>query len=104
MTIIGTIFLVLGASLQAVSICRSSRGTTLIGSILMFLASVFLMIGFAVFYRNIFVNGPLDEIGHIAWSFILFIIAWPLAFLASILGLLASLSAAKHGSEFEESE
>lgn len=93
MAIIGTIFLVLGSSILVVSVWVSSNSLSIAGTISTLLASVFLMIAFAVFYDRNF--NYLDDIGSIGWSFILLIVAWPLAFVAFLLGIPASLQSEK---------
>ncbi|CAN8072888.1 unnamed protein product [Agarophyton chilense] len=100
MTVIGTIFLILGSSILVVSVCVASQTLSTTGAVLTFLSSIFLMIGFAVFYDNTYKH--LNEIASIGWSFVLIIVAWPLAFVASVIGVLASLRSEKE-EVFEES-
>lgn len=104
MTIIGTLFLIFGASLLLVSICVSSRSLSTSGAVCTFVAGFFLMIAFAVFYKNVFKDGPLDPLGRIGWSFKLLIAAWPIAILASLLGCLSSLGKAREQEDFDQSE
>lgn len=104
MTIIGTIFLVLGASILVVSVCVTTTKLTTTGAILTLLASLFLMIAFAVFYASIFNTNNLPEQAAIRWSFILLIVSWPLALIASLLGLASGPGKAESPAEFDESE
>lgn len=94
MIIIGTLFLILGSSVLVVSVCITSQQLTRFGALSTIIASLFLMIAFAVFYEENF--RPLDEIAGIAWSFILLIVGWPIAFLAGIIGLLANVGEPKN--------
>lgn len=50
------------------------------------------MISFAVFYNNVFKQGGLNEISDIAWSFVMLIVSWPLAVIATIMGALGAFS------------
>lgn len=101
MAIIGTIFLIIGSSLLVVSSCFSSKALIRSGAILTFLATLFLMIAFAVWTAEIYRQPGLNDIGKIGWSFILFIVAWPLAFLASLLGCFAA-AREKRESDYEQ--
>lgn len=62
------------------------------------------MIGFSVFYNEIY--NPLNDIGNIAWSFILLIVAWPLALFAGGIGMISAFSGSKGAqqAEYEESD
>lgn len=100
MAVLGTLALIFGASLLVVAACVRSKPLAATGGLLTFLASLALMIAFAVFFANIFKNG-INDIGKIGWSFVLLIVAWPLAFLASLLGCVASAKEAKDQSAFE---
>lgn len=104
MTIIGTLFLIMGASILVVSVCITSRELNTAGAVCTLIGGLFLMIGFAVFFDAVF--NPLNEIASIAWSFVLLIIAWPLAILAGLLGITTSFTGAKQpdDQDFEESE
>lgn len=61
------------------------------------------MIAFAVFIANIYRN-ELNEIGSIGYSFILLIVAWPLAIIAAAIGAFASIMAPKQVAEYEDTE
>lgn len=60
------------------------------------------MIGFAVFYDNVF--RPLDGIAGIGWSFVLLIIAWPFAILAGLFGIISTMLSPKQQEEEEQEE
>lgn len=100
MTIIGTIFLIAGASVLVVSVFVTSRSLSSSGSLCTFLGGLFLMIAFAVFYDNIV--RPLNDIAGIGWSFILLIIAWPFAILAGLSGIIFTMLSPKQ--EVEEQD
>lgn len=105
MTIIGTIFLIVGAAVLVVSVCINSRNLSTAGGANTFAAGFFLMIAFAVFYARIFKGNDLDTIASIGWSFILLIVAWPLAIIAGLLGCFASFSSSKaQQGAYEDSE
>jgi len=105
MTIIGTIFLIIGSSVMVVSICINSRNLSTAGGVGTFLGGFFLMIAFAVFYAQIFKGNDLDTIAGIAWSYILLIVAWPLAVIAGLIGCFASFSSSKaQEGDFDDSE
>lgn len=102
LAILGTIFLIVGASLLMVSSCFSSRGLIGSGALLTFLASLLLMIGFAVWIAELYKQPGLDDIGKLGWSFILFIVAWPLALIASLLACLAAARSKGQQSAYED--
>ena len=102
--IMGVIFLILGCSLLCVSICVSSRNISAFGSYSTFFAGILLMIAFAVFQGNVFTAGDLNKIGKIGYSFVLFIIAWPLAILAAVIGIIASMTSSKDSQGFDDAE
>lgn len=99
MAIIGTIFLIAGASILVVSIFVTSRNLLSLGALCTFIGGFFLMIAFAVFYDNIFRR--LDDIASIGWSFILLIVAWPLAMLAGLSGIISTMLSPKQEAEQE---
>lgn len=100
MTVLGTMALIFGASLLVVSACVRSKPLAATGGLLTGIASFLLMIAFAVFFSRIFKN-DISSLGKIGWSFVLFIIAWPLAFVASLLGCAATAAEGKDQSAFE---
>lgn len=89
LAVIGTLALIAGASLLVVSACVRSTPLAATGAVLTGVAAFFLMVAFAVFLDRI-VKDEIDTIGKISWSFILFIVAWPLATVSSLLGCAAS--------------
>lgn len=104
MTIIGTLFLIAGSSILVVSVCIASKALPTSGAICTFLGGLFLMIAFAVFYQEIFRD--LREIAGIGWSYILLIVAWPLAVVAGLIGMTALFGGSKDAEEadYEESD
>lgn len=101
MHIFGTLALILGASLLVVSACVRSKALAASGALLTGIGSFFLMIAFAVFFKEIWKDGSLDSIGKLGWSFILLIVSWPLAFIASLLGCLGAGQTPKNQDAFE---
>lgn len=104
MTIIGTIFLIVGASLLVVSVCVVSANLTTYGAVSTLVAATFLMIAFAVFLGGVFNAGDLGDTAKIDWSFILLIVAWPLALLAGVLAFVARPAAKQVTDDMDESE
>jgi PMP-22/EMP/MP20/Claudin tight junction len=100
MASLGTLALIFGASLLVVSACVRSKPLAATGGLLTGVASFFLMIAFAVFFSRIYKN-DINKLGKIGWSFVLFIISWPLAFIASLLGCAANAAERKDQSAFE---
>lgn len=90
MTIIGTLFLIVAASLLVVAVCVDSGALAATGGLMSAIAGIFLMIAFAVFLASVVRQGGIDALGNIGWSFILLIVAWPLCILAAVFGCLAS--------------
>lgn len=90
--ILGIICLVFGAAILLVTTCVMSRNLIWIGAFLTGLSALFAMIAFAVFYLSIFKQGDLDDIGAVAWSFIMLIVSWPLATLATLVSIIGALS------------
>lgn len=101
MTIIGTIFLIAGSSILVVAICIASRVLPSSGAICTFIGGLFLMIGFSIFYSEIF--SPLSDIVDVSWSLILLIVAWPLAIIAGLMGMTAMFAGSK-GAERADDE
>lgn len=101
MAILGTLALIFGTALLVVSICVMSTALASTGALLTGIGSFLLMIAFAVFHKEIYKDGSLDDIGKLGWSFVLLIIGWPLAFLASLLGCASSAAARKDRDVFE---
>ena len=89
-TCIGVLLLTIGASLTLVSFCTYSRSLAAIGGLADFLASVLLMIGFAVFYAETFSRDQIWSIANIGYSLILCIASWPLALVGGFLSCCAA--------------
>lgn len=105
MTVIGAIFLILGAAIMLVTVCVPSSRLTAAGAISTFAAAVFFIIAFAVYLQAVHKNGNMNDIGHIGWSFILLIVAWPIAIIGSVIGLHAAAKSRKEQpTEFDDSE
>lgn len=103
-TILGTIFLIFGAALFLVSTCVTSRPLVWWGTVLNGLAAIFTMIAFVVFYVFVFQQGNLNVVANMGWSFIMLIVSWPLAVIATMFGVLAALSTPTKLFDYEESE
>lgn len=103
-TIIGLILLVFGAAILLVTTCITSRRLIWSGSILTGLSAIFTMIAFVIFYTVVFRQGELDEVGTIAWSFIMLIVSWPLATLAMIFSIIGALSTPGKVDDSEDSD
>ena len=105
LTVLGTIFLVIGSALLVVAICVEARTLTAIGAAFTFLGALLLCAAFAVFLKNVFRDAALPDIANEGWSYILTVAAWVVAVFASILGLLgASITGAKEDDIEYESE
>lgn len=103
-TIIGTLFLILGAAVLLVSICVTSRNLVFLGTLFTSVGALCLMIAFAVFYTDVFRGGQLFEVSSLGWSFVLLIVAWPVAVVGAVIGLLGAFVTPSKGYEFDESE
>jgi PMP-22/EMP/MP20/Claudin tight junction len=103
-TLIGIALLILGVSLLIVSNCLASKPLSASGGLVTGIAAFILMIAFAVFFNNVFKGGPLNRLGKIGWSFILFIIAWPLCYIACIMGMFARAREGTDQAYYYESE
>lgn len=103
-TVLGLIALVFGAAILLVTTCVTSRRLVWSGSILTGVSALFTMIAFVIFYMAVFREGDLDNVGTIAWSFIMLIISWPLATLAMILSIIGALSTPGKSDDYEDSE
>lgn len=90
--ILGTLFLIIGAAIFLVSTCVTSQNLTSCGTLITALAGLFLLIAFVVFYVVVFTQSGLNEIANIAWSFVLLIVAWPIAILSVLIGVIAACS------------
>lgn len=100
MVIIGTLFLIAGSAITVVCVFVGASNLISTGALATFLGGLFVMIGFAVFYDNIF--RPIDDIASIGWSFILLIVSWPLAVLAAILAFLSPMLGSKEEEEYDQ--
>jgi peptidoglycan/LPS O-acetylase OafA/YrhL len=103
-TIIGALALILGVSMLIVSNCLASKPLSASGGLITGIAALALMVAFAVFFSNVFKSGPLDPLGNIGWSFVLFLIAWPLCFISCVMGMLARAREGADGAYYYESE
>lgn len=103
-TIIGTICLILGAAILLVSMCVTSRDLVWWGTVFTGLAALGLLIAFAVFYHHVFVRSGLKAVSSTGYSFIMLVVAWPLAAIAMLLGSLAALSTPSKKHDNEDSE
>lgn len=103
-TIIGTISLIIGAAILLVSMCVTSRNLVWSGTGLTAMATLCLMIAFAVFYVNVFSSSGVAEQSSIGWSFIMLIVSWPLAAVGTLLGVLGALSTPSKPYDYDDSE
>ncbi|KAK1859148.1 hypothetical protein I4F81_001745 [Pyropia yezoensis] len=89
---LGMIALVMGTSLLVVASCVSSGRVGASGAGATLLASLLLCIAFVVFYVKAYagVEGAADW-AKLGWSFVLLIIAWPVAAVAAVLGALGAV-------------
>lgn len=101
MVIIGTIFLIAGSAILVVGVFVSARNLLSSGALATFLGGLFVMIGFAVFYDNIF--RPIDAVASIGWSFVLLIVSWPLAIIAGVFGIISLMTGSKE-QEFDQAD
>lgn len=89
---LGMMALVMGTSLLVVASCVTSGRVGASGAGATLLAAFFLCIAFVVFYVNEYagVDGA-AEWAKLGWSFVLLIIAWPVAAVAAVLGALGAV-------------
>lgn len=90
--VLGTLILIIGAATLLVATCVTSQNLVWFGTVCIFVAALFLMIAFAIFYNNVFKQTGLKDVASIAWSFVMLIVSWPLAIVAGILGILGAVS------------
>lgn len=104
-TILATIFLVFGAALLLVATCVTSRPLLWAASVLNFLAVICLCLSFVVFYVVVFQKSGVNGIAKLSWSFIMLVVSWPLAAIATLFSILSALATpAKPYDEYEASE
>lgn len=103
-TILGTLFLVFGAALLLVATCMTSSRLVWSATIFNAIAFVFALLSFVVFYMGVFKANSLSTVTNMGWSFIMLIVAAPLAFFATVFSLLGAVSTPVKEYGYEESE
>lgn len=103
-TILGTLFLVFGAALLLVSTCMTSSRLVWSATVFNAVAVIFALLSFVVFYLGVFKPNALPSVANMGWSFIMLIVAGPLAFFATIFSGLGAMSTPTKQYGYEESE
>lgn len=103
MLIIGIIFLVGGAATQVVSLLTVKRALAMLAGFVVFIAGLFIMVAFAVFYSENWRKSGLSSIGGLGYSFILVVVSWPLALTAGLISCCAASMGLRHKEQSEYS-
>lgn len=91
-TILGTLFVVIGAALLLVSTCVTSSRLVWSATVFNAVAVIFTILAFVVFFLAVIRAEDLSSVTNMGVSFILLITTIPLVFIASVLAALGALS------------
>lgn len=94
--VVGIVVLVLGVVTQLVSLTTLNRSLAMLAGLAIFVAGLFVMIGFAVFYNEQFSESGLNHIGHIGFSFNLVTASWPIALVAGFISCCSASMGLRH--------
>lgn len=94
--LIGIIILVLGVATQLVSLVTVNRSLAMLAGLVIFVAGLFVMIAFAVFYSEEVSRSGLKNHGHIGYSLNLVIASWPLTLLSGLISCFAASMGLRH--------
>jgi hypothetical protein len=81
----GIIIMIIGTSTQYVSMLTMNRTLAAVAGVVLFVAGIFVMIGFSIFYGQEFAKNGISSISSIGYSLVLVIIAWPIMLLSGII-------------------
>ncbi|PXF45414.1 hypothetical protein BWQ96_04829 [Gracilariopsis chorda] len=94
--ILALLALVIGLSIQVVSLVSINRSLAMLAGVILFVAGLLTMTAFAVFYSENWAKTSLSSIGHLGYSFKLVIASWPICLFAAVLSCVAASMGLRH--------
>ena len=91
--VIATILLIFGTAFQIVSLLHVNRRLAMIAGLMVFIAGLVTMVGFAIFTSN---QRVIRSIGHYGFSYKLVVASWPIALCGGLLSCLAASMGLRH--------
>ncbi|CDF36209.1 unnamed protein product [Chondrus crispus] len=93
---LGALAMICGVATQLVSLLTVNRSLAMLAGLIIFLAGLFVMVAFAIFYSEEVAKSGLRGVGHIGYSLKLITAAWPLMLLCGLLSCFAASMGLRH--------
>lgn len=94
--LIGVLIMVFGVSTQLVSLVTVNRSLAMLAGLVIFVAGLFVMTAFAIFYSEEVARSGLRNYGHVGYSLNLVIASWPLTLLSGLISCFAASMGLRH--------
>lgn len=94
--VLGLVLLLFGCCAQVVSLITVKRSLAMLAGIVVFISALLIVVGFAVFYTEIWIKSGLANISTRGYSLFLVIISFPLALVGGVISCFAASMGLRH--------
>lgn len=94
--VVGGLLLILGVCTQVVSLILVKRSLAMLAGLVLFAATICVIIGFAIFYSELFLKNGLSDIAHRGYSLTLIIITFPMTLVGALISCFAASMGLRH--------